>query len=112
MSAMPPIATELTRMGWTGRAPAPKSSQSTRGLCQEKEHHDASHVHGSRSNRYRNRHGQEHASHGRLNKPWDRDPLEVDESGEIPSYETGIQLQSVRKAIVLRKELIAAIEEQ
>jgi hypothetical protein len=34
----------LTRMGWTGRAPAPTSSQSTRGLCQEKEHHHASHV--------------------------------------------------------------------
>jgi hypothetical protein len=37
----------LTRMGWTGRAPAPKSSQSTRGLCQEKEQHDASHVRGT-----------------------------------------------------------------
>ena len=34
-------------MGWTGRAPAPTSSQSTRGLCQEKEHHHASHVHRS-----------------------------------------------------------------
>ena len=56
---------ETTRMGWTGRAPAPTSSQSTRGLCQEKEHHHASHVHGSRSDRYRNRYGQEHPSHGR-----------------------------------------------
>jgi hypothetical protein len=48
----------MTRMGWTGRAPAPNGSQSVRGACQEKEHHHASHVHGSCSDRHRNGYGQ------------------------------------------------------
>src|SRR6476620_911499 len=33
---------EVTRMGWTGRAPAPDGTQSARGACQEKEHYHAS----------------------------------------------------------------------
>jgi hypothetical protein len=44
----------LSRMEWTGRAPAPNGSQSTRGACQEKEHRHASHVHRSRSDHHRN----------------------------------------------------------
>ena len=39
----------LSRMGWTGRAPAPDGTQSARRACQEKkEHRHASHSHGSR----------------------------------------------------------------
>ena len=44
---------EMSRMGWTGRAPAPNGSQSAWGACQEKEHHHASQVHRSRSDCYR-----------------------------------------------------------
>ena len=55
----------MTRMGWTGRAPAPEGTHSARAACQEKEHHHASHRHRSRSDRHRNRYGQEHTSHGR-----------------------------------------------
>ena len=32
---------EMTRMGWTGRAPAPNGSESVLGAFQEKEHHHA-----------------------------------------------------------------------
>jgi hypothetical protein len=52
-----PPKCDRSRMGWTGRAPAPNGSQSARGLCQEKEHGHASHVHGSRSDHHRNRYG-------------------------------------------------------
>jgi transposase len=54
----------LSRMGWTGRAPAPEGTQSARGACQEKkEHRPASHSHRSRSDHHRNRYGQEHTAH-------------------------------------------------
>src|SRR6516165_12586517 len=53
---------EMTRMGWTGRAPAPNGSQSAWGACQKQEHRHASQVHGSRSHHHRNRHGEEHTS--------------------------------------------------
>jgi hypothetical protein len=49
-------------MGWTGRAP--DGTQSAQGPCQEKEHDHASRSHRSRSDRHRNRYGQEHTSHG------------------------------------------------
>ena len=45
---------EMTRMGWTGRAPAPNGSQSAWGACQKQEHRHASQVHGSRSHHHRN----------------------------------------------------------
>ena len=41
-------------MGWTGRAPAPDGTQSAPRACQEKEHHHASDVYGSRSDHHRN----------------------------------------------------------
>ena len=47
-------------MGWTGRDPAPDGTQSAPRACQEKERRDASHVHRSRSDYYRNGYGQEH----------------------------------------------------
>jgi len=45
---------EMTRMGWTGRAPAPNGSQGAWGACQEEEYRHASHVHRSRSHHHRN----------------------------------------------------------
>ena len=54
---------EVTRMGWTGRAPAPDGTQSARGACQEKEHYHASRSYRSHSDRHPNRYGQEHTSH-------------------------------------------------
>jgi hypothetical protein len=59
MSAPPPKASKLlcgsvlTRMGWTGRAPAPDGTQSAPGACQEKKRRHASHVQRSRSDYYR-----------------------------------------------------------
>src|SRR5271169_5167241 len=53
----------VSRMGWTGRAPAPDSTQSGWGACQEKDRRHASHVQRSRSDYYRNRYGQEHTAH-------------------------------------------------
>jgi hypothetical protein len=60
MSASTPKATKIarrrnmSRMGWTGRAPAPDGSQSAWGACQEQEHRHASQVHRSRSHHHRN----------------------------------------------------------
>src|SRR4029077_1930059 len=59
------VAPSMTRMGSTGRAPAPEGAHGARAACYEKEHHHASHRHRSRSDRHRNRYGQEHASRGR-----------------------------------------------
>ena len=53
----------MSRMGWTGHAPAPDSTQSAWGACQEKDRRHASHVQRSRSGYYRNRYGQEHTAH-------------------------------------------------
>ena len=59
MSAPPPKASKLlcgsvlTRMGWTGGAPAPDGTQSAPGACQEKKRRHASHVQRSRSDYYR-----------------------------------------------------------
>jgi hypothetical protein len=39
-------------MGWTARAPAPDGTQSAPRACQEKEHHHASDVYGSRSDHH------------------------------------------------------------
>ncbi len=52
-----PFQGHMSRMGWTGRAPAPNGSQSARGACQEKEHRHASPVHRSGSDHHRNRYG-------------------------------------------------------
>jgi hypothetical protein len=49
------LSSEMTRMGWTGRAPAPNGSQSAWGACQEQEHRHASQVHRSRSHHHHHR---------------------------------------------------------